>query len=353
MDEAISAINASSKDTLTRIAMAVGYLQSKLKWNEEEGIYTSDSPKKVFENHTGNVADLNLMLVGMLRKMKLMANPVLISTRDHGRVVDTNPQLKNFNYVVAMVESGDKWIYLDITDPFLRIGTLPLQCLNGTGLMIAKDAGAWVEIKPNDRFGETKMMTLKLNDEGVCEGKLSTYQMGYSSFSDRKFASSATKEKFEERHKKAYSNWDIKNIEYKNADSVNLAFEIHTEFSTSEGVNVAGNRIYFKPLLDEGFTKNPFQKTERKYPVSFGALTDETIIVNYTLPDGYVIEDMPKNEIVNLPENGGRFMFMSQVTGNKLQITSKLNLRKTTYYAEEYPYLKEFLIKLWPNKRYN
>ena len=346
LDDAITSINTKTKDTLERVVMAANYLKSNLKWNDEERVYTSDSPKKVFENHAGNSADLNLMLVGMLRKMKLSANPVLISTRDNGRVVASNPQLKNFNYVITMVEIGGNWLYIDITEPFLRTGSLPVRCLNQVGLMIGKEVADWVDIKPTERYTTTKMMTLSLNDEGQCSGKASIYESGYSAMSERKLVSISTKDKVEERIKKANSNWDIKKIEYVNADSVGKTFETNIEFSTSEGVNVAGNRIYFKPFLDEGFDKNPFQKPERKYPVNFGALTDQTIIANYTLPDGYVLEEVPKNEVIALPENGGRFVFMSQVTGNKLQITTKLNIKKPEFYTEEYPYLKEFFDKI-------
>ena len=58
------------------------------------------------------------------------------------------------------------------------------------------------------------------------------------------------------------------------------------------------------------------------------------------------MEEVPKNEVISLPENGGRFVFMSQVTGNKLQITTKLNIKKPEFYTEEYPYLKEFFDKI-------
>jgi hypothetical protein len=131
-----------------------------------------------------------------------------------------------------------------------------------------------------------------------------------------------------------------------NADSLSKPFEVKSEISTSDGVNVAGDRIYFKPFLDGGFDKNPFQKPERKYPVDFGALTDDNIVVSIKLPDGYVIEELPKNEVVNLPEGAGRFLCAWQSDGKTLQISSRLSIKKPVFYAEEYSFLREFFDKV-------
>ncbi|QNE38381.1 DUF3858 domain-containing protein [Hymenobacter sp. NBH84] len=92
--------------------------------------------------------------------------------------------------------------------------------------------------------------------------------------------------------------------------------------------------------------KNPFPHEDRRFPVDFGALTDEVNQVTLTLPAGYVVEEMPKPIVVELPDNGGRFLYSISPGENSLQIISRLNLRKAVYSAEEYAALRDFYSRL-------
>ncbi|WP_258048990.1 DUF3858 domain-containing protein [Hymenobacter sp. NBH84] len=80
--------------------------------------------------------------------------------------------------------------------------------------------------------------------------------------------------------------------------------------------------------------------------MDFGALTDEVNQVTLTLPAGYVVEEMPKPIVVELPDNGGRFLYSISPGENSLQIISRLNLRKAVYSAEEYAALRDFYSRL-------
>jgi hypothetical protein len=347
IDNEIAKIS-TTKDTVQKVAQAVRFLQSQVKWNDNESVFTSDAPKKVFEQHSGNAADLNLMLISMLKALKLTAYPVILSTRDHGRLITANPQLKNFNYTIAAVDIGSGgYLFLDATEPFLKLGVLPERCLNQAGLLLKKEGQPqWIDIKPSERFSTSTVVYMTMNDEGLLTGQVNITKNGYAAVSERKSALVLTKEKMEDNFKKEHPNWDVKSVVALNADSLSKPFEVKSEISTSDGVNVAGDRIYFKPFLDGGFDKNPFQKPERKYPVDFGALTDDNIVVSIKLPDGYVIEELPKNEVVNLPEGAGRFLCAWQSDGKTLQISSRLSIKKPVFYAEEYSFLREFFDKV-------
>ncbi len=335
------------KDTLQKIANAVRFIQKQVKWNEDESVYTSDSPKKIFEQHAGNATDINLMLVGILNKLKLTAYPAILSTREHGRLITTNPQLKNFDYTIAVVDLGSGYLYLDATDPFFKIGILPTRCLNQSALLLRKDGiPEWIEIKSNEKHLTSTVIYMSMNDEGLLTGQVNVSKNGYATIKDRKNALLLTKEKLEENYKKEHPNWDIKSVKTLNADSLNNPFEVKSDVSTSEGVNVAGDRIYFKPFLTGGFEKNPFQKPERKYPVDFAALTDDNIVVAIKIPEGYVLEELPKNEVVNLPQGAGRFLCAWQYDGKTIQISSRLSIKKPIFYADEYSFLREFFDKI-------
>ncbi len=334
-------------DTIQKIRMAINLVQSQVRWNKEESIFTSDNPQKIFEQHSGNVTDVNLMLVGLLKKLKLPVYPAILSTRANGRLITNNPQIKNFDYTIAVVDMGGGYLFLDATEPLLKMGVLPERCLNHAALVLKKDqAPEWIEVNPSERFVSSTTIYLQLNDEGVLTGQINNSENGYAAVEERKSAILLTKEKTEENLRKKHPNWDIKSIKVLNADSLHKSFEVKFDLTTSEGVNVAGNRIYLKPFVDGCYEKNPFQMPERKYPVDFAALIDDNILVNITLPDGYVVEELPKNEVVNLPEGAARFLCAWQANGQTIQVSSRLSIKKTVFYAEEYTYLREFFDKI-------
>src|SRR5690606_27200670 len=72
---------STSEEKISRI---FSFVVNKMSWNNYTGYYTNEGVKEAYKKGSGNVADINLMLVAMLRKANLNANPVLVSTKDHG-----------------------------------------------------------------------------------------------------------------------------------------------------------------------------------------------------------------------------------------------------------------------------
>ena len=62
----------------------------------------------------------------------------------------------------------------------------------------------------------------------------------------------------------------------------------------------------------------------------------------YTIPEGFKIEEQPKNAIISLPENSGRFMYSITEVGNTINVMSKITINRPVFMAEEYPLLKQF-----------
>ncbi|HAK78750.1 MAG TPA: hypothetical protein DCM71_18030 [Runella sp.] len=56
--------------------------------------------------------------------------------------------------------------------------------------------------------------------------------------------------------------------------------------------------------------------------------------------------ELPQSISVSLPEGGGKFVFSSAQTENRITISSRLTLRKSSFLPEEYGQLKEFFDQL-------
>jgi hypothetical protein len=343
LKEMAAIIKISSKDTLQQISMAYNLIKKTMTWNDVETFYIDTNLKKALETKTGNVADINMLLVVLLKELGYNSNPVILSTRDNGRVSDNTMLLSKFNYVIAQVEVGGKDLLLDATALQTPAGILPVRCLNGQGRLISKDNARWVALKSSEKFAETTMANFKLENDGNAKGDLAIYQLGYNNVKERKKYTKEGKEKYIESCKKDHANWKIDKTELESVDDITTPFVAKHNLTVNDFSNVAGDKIYFNPIMYNPQKENPFKNPERKFPVDFAAMVEENFVANYTIPEGYMVEEIPKGAKVTLPEDGGKFVYMIGVTAEgKISISSKVSLKKATYYAEEYEALRAF-----------
>ncbi|MBO0930508.1 DUF3857 domain-containing protein [Fibrella aquatilis] len=246
-------------DTLGRAVAAYEHVRSTMTWNEKTSM-DSDRLKKVLELKKGDVADLNFMLIGLLRDLDIDANPLILSTRDHGRINETYGLLRKFNYVVAHLVVGGKDMMLDATDRFVKPGMLPERALNSTGrLIMPNDQSRFVSLTPTERDVEAKSASFTLSDEGELTGELTHSYAGYAAVDARSSYVLRGETLFVEDVKRKKPSWQIEKAEFTNATNVNLPLSVKYALKIPEAAQVAGDRIYLNPLLTEGSTENPFK----------------------------------------------------------------------------------------------
>jgi hypothetical protein len=339
--EDIAAITALREDPENQLQAIFKLVQNRMNWNGKYALYANSSVKRAFEERKGNVAEINLLLTAMLNEAGFDASPVLVSTRSHGKPYKGTPLLNEFNYIISHVNIGVKDYLLDATDPMLPAGMLPERILNGEGYLVkAKDA-RWINLSPTGVFAKSIFLDVNIAADGSLNGKGFESVGGYNALRLRETVKSEGKSKYlnDLSRESGYikvSNHSILNLEELDK-SVNITFEVK-----SKGNDVNNAILYLDPILGFGGRENPFKLSERYYPVDFGASYDETIVCNYIIPAGWVLDEIPQSLKLNLPNNGGSFIYMAQQTGDRLQVMSKLLLSKAVYHPSEYSYLKEF-----------
>ncbi len=94
---------------------------------------------EIFRLRQGNVGEINLLLIALLRVQKIKADPVILATRDNGLTFEAYPVMDNYNYLVCrMVIDGKEW-FLDASSPTMAFGKLPMECYNGHARVIAAE----------------------------------------------------------------------------------------------------------------------------------------------------------------------------------------------------------------------
>ncbi len=162
---------AGIKDTLSKLNAIYDLVKKSVKWNGKNSKYATTNLRSAYTNKTGNAADVNLMLVAMLREAGFNASPVVLSTRENGRAPHT-PVLIRFNYVIGLVKIGDKQLLLDATDPYMPLGSLPLRCLNGSGRIIHEQGGDWVALTSDEKTVNMLSADLTILPTGTLDGQV-------------------------------------------------------------------------------------------------------------------------------------------------------------------------------------
>ena len=103
-----------------------------------------DKLKAVFEKGFAGSGQLNLMLLVLLREAGIAADPVLTSTRSHGKMYEDYPLLDQFNHLLIMAEVDGKSMILEATDPLRPMGCPDMETLNKRGWNTEK---GWVDIE--------------------------------------------------------------------------------------------------------------------------------------------------------------------------------------------------------------
>jgi len=343
LDDDIKKITANAQSDIDKAKALYYYLRDKFSLKSSGGKYMTDNPKNIWKNLKGNTADANLMLTILLRTAKLNADPILISTRDNGFTNQLYPLINEYNYVACKVTIDNKSYYLDVTNPMLGFGHLPLECYNGHARVITTFPTAEFLLADSVMENKTTLISLFHNPEKPWEGIVNSRLGYYESLSVRERIKDAGMEGMQTNIKNALPGEvemkDLKVDDEKEYDKpVKVSYQVNMEGSKDEEV------IYLNPLLGEKTKENLFSAAERKYPVEMPYSFKETIIANIKVPDGFDVDEMPKQSRVKLEDDMGQFEYLIQNSNGIIQLRTVLELRKANFEPEYYQTLREFFI---------
>jgi hypothetical protein len=333
-----------SDDVNTKMAKIYSYVKNNYKWNGKSRLYASDDNfSEIIKDKTGNSADLNLLLVALFKEAGLNAYPVALSTRSNGMIVPMYPGVNAFNYIIAYILIGQDYYLFDATDKLCMPNHLPTRCLNGKARIIGGDFTDWIDIKANGISKKIISGNFVINaDEGNLIGKLIFKRENYFAYSLRKDIDKYDDiDEYMEEYMNKNHNMDIEEYTVSGVDSLLDPVEIRLKLSIEEGLNQAGDLIFFNPLTIFTVEENPFKSEKRSYPVNFMYPSIELYVMNYQIPDGFIVNEMPQNLNVELPDKTAGFSYTIVKNGNFLRVTLQKNITKTIFNTEEYTHLRD------------
>jgi hypothetical protein len=324
-----------------KITALFNFVKAKIKWNNYTGYSCNDGVKFAYKENTGNVAEINLMLTAMLRFSGLKANPVLVSTRSNGIAVF--PNRGAFNYVIAAVETPEGLILLDATSKFSAPNVLPFRDLNWIGRLIREDGTSEeVDLMPKTASVDNVFMNYTIDVTGKVTGKVRRTRTGHNAMSFRNEIENIKEEDYLEKLENESKNIEIADYSRTNEKDVQLPVTETCSFTGTNLCELIGEKMYINPLLFFTKAQNPFKQEDREYPVDYGFPFLDKYSINIDIPEGYVVETLPKSSQINMEDDLGIFKFMSNTSGSQIQISVSHQVNSPIVSSEYYSMLKDY-----------
>ena len=313
-----------------------------MKWNNRNRYIPTQNLKKAFDERTGSSAEINALLISMLRAVEVEAEPVILSTINNGLVHPIYPILDKYNYIIAKAMVGDKYILLDATEKNMPLGLLPTRCLNQRGYTISATKPGWVDLIPQDGYNKTVMGLLSMDEEGKMSGTIQYKFDGYSGLNSRKKLRDEGKDKYIEDFSSAHTDWIVKNIEFEEEESLGEPLKEKVDVEISGKGEAMGSMIYIDPIVTGKMDENPFKQETRKLPIEFIIPIKNSYMLNLEIPEGYTVEEVPESISVATSDKTAYLKYMTQVMGNRIQVVNSWGIKQTFYTPDSFKELKEF-----------
>ncbi|MDP5197950.1 DUF3857 domain-containing protein [Flavobacterium sp. DG2-3] len=334
------------EDKNERLNLIFTYVKNRMNWNEINSCHTEKGVVKAYKDQTGNVAEINFILINMLRAAGIEANPVLVSTIQNGLPV--YPTRTGFNYVIVAADIDGKRILLDATHKLTSPNILPLNVLNWKGRLVKKDGSSQeIELDPASQSKEIYTLMVKVDPDGKMNGQARVQRTDYDAYSFREENNAKTEDSYLEKFENKLGGLTISNYKIENQKSNLDQSVIETfTFASDSRSDIIGGKIFVNPLLFFTQTKNPFNQENRVMPVYFGYKNLERFTFNVEIPQGYTVESMPKPVKISSEDKKMSFILNFSVSENKIQIISQKEINNSIFAAEDYGMIKEFFQKM-------
>jgi len=306
---------------------------------------TSPFPKKdikeLLDDGSGNCTDINIWLCNMLRVAKFEAHPVLLSTRDHGKINESYPFVSDFNFTIVYLEIGNMAYLLDATSTLLPFGFIRPSCMNGKELIMIKDNALWVDLDRGLTGIDRTYINLQLvPEEEEFKARVRHVYDGYDAviMRDDFFEDSTA-------FKSDLMDGEAENIRTKNNKDIYKPFEVkyHCEWP----VIMTEDHIYFSPFFLTQLEENPFKSKKRSFPIDFNYKRLRSVYITVNIPEGYELEEGLVKSGTNVANGNIQYVVDVVNHGNfSTQLVEKFHVTSSLVDSEHYQEVKDLFDKI-------
>ncbi|WP_071145555.1 DUF3857 domain-containing protein [Bacteroides ihuae] len=340
--EEMKALPLSEMTTDQKIAAIFHFLKQKIAWNENYYLY-GKSISKVVKSGSGSNADINFILMSMLRDADISSVPVVLSCRNRGILPYTHPSIQKLNTFVVGIQNTDSTkVFLDgsVSNGYINV-LPPILMVDRARIVTSEKSGEkWCSLNHAGEGLVRSLVSASIAEDGTIKGERTTVYGGqYAATFRAKFKAAKDSANF-------ISNMEsedaFKVLDYQQQGKEEFGPQIKEKITFTKQASVSDDHIYVNPMVFQHISKNPYIQESRKLPVEMSYPYTLRVSNSLKIPEGYEVEELPKQVLVSLEDGGGTCRYMVSVIENTILMTYLFSMDRTLFAPNEYPNLKTF-----------
>ena len=336
--EIVDPMQLAAKSPKEKARIIDAYMKQNFRWNGHSDKVSTKSVKDFMNTKTGNSGDINLFMAGMLNAAGVEAYPVILSTRDHGKLKLDYPFHHFFNYVIVVAKTDSGLVMMDATEPLCKFSEVPQRCLNDKGLIIQKNKVEWLNLKSTTYTKKEYNYTLQPNaakDSLSEDCKLVT--TGYEAIDYRgEFTNS-----YKDLKKNLLGDNALESdmLTPANLKEIDKPFEIG--FKKKEALDIVENKLIIAPFCNMVITENPLKQVTRTFPIDMIYPKTSKFLSTIIIPKGYKLLSKPEDMSINT--NKIRIFYMVDTKDDDVvKVVGIYEFKQDVYQVEDYMNLKSY-----------
>jgi len=355
LNDAMDSLVQPGETPIAKAKAIFNFTRSNFNCRNYSALYCSnDDIKKTFKNRSGNDADINLLLLKMLRKAGLTAYPLVMTKRGDIRATEKYPILGRLNYVVCVLQIDSDAYFLDATDKYMPFGVLPEYCYNGYARLVAPVGSgenlSTEDVKENNIFyfniywQNDSLVKIEVNEK-MGKYRAMAFRKEWAK-DDKKVKEYAQKESAVLKGDVSISDIQVSHLNEPDTDLL-LNYTIEMKFNKNNKL------YYFNANLVKFFEENPFKSAHRYLPIEFPFQTYDSYTVHMKVPKFYKPEELPPPALITYGDGDMKFKFLTEynAASGVLSVNKTLAINSTTYSSGSYEDIRSFFEKM--NKEEN
>jgi hypothetical protein len=373
LDAKVRELTAGKKDKLAQIQALTDYAQHEIRYAAVEvgiGGWQPHSAGDVLAHQYGDCKDKATLLSTMLSDIGVGSYNVTINTQRG--VTDPKFPANEFNHVITAIRLPDdvpdttlyavvkdpklgRLLFFDPTNPYVPLGYLPTYEQDSYGLVFGPDGDALIHTPtlPPATNRLLRMGQLTVGPTGNLVGEFHELSWGWPAEDEREeFMETNTSDRpkiVENFLGNSLDNFTLTNARIGNLDQYDQNLTLDYQVVVNNYAKSAGDLLVLRPrvLGEKGW--NILAGKDRKYPIEFHGATRQDDIFDFTLPDGYTVDELPDPVKAECPY--GKYQSHVEVKGKTLEYSRTYEIDDIVVPTSELPEVRNFFSEIAADER--
>lgn len=355
---------------IQRIKALAGFAQHDVRYVAIEigvGGYKPHSAADIFTHRYGDCKDKATVLSAMLAQIGVKSYYVIVNATRGVVTKETPASPSAFNHMILAIALPEAsysrplrslyehptlghLLLFDPTNEFVPFGQIPFYEQDNYGLLVGEQGGELIHmpLSAPEANGIIRTAKLKLSPDGTLQGEVEERYTGFNAYLGRSFlqheSDNDRKKIIERLVGNSLSNFQIDHYELVNASDIDQDLIVRFNFSAAHYAKSAGPMLLIRPRV-LGELAGPWDANKpRHYAYEFRGPFVDRDIVEITLPEGFMVDELPDPAKASFPF--AQYASKTESAGGVLKYTREYKQTATRVPIEHMDELKKLFSQI-------